>query len=167
MNGNYMISGYDGGRFDGDFFSKAIFLEITKEGEFVRGWSENAITTNNVGAGFLYEAQTNVTFIANAFNNNSNAGAYISLADFTSDVDDVIAGPTFLMSFENPTTDRLSINFPVEAQLESEIEIYNYSGHRVISSESTDIDVSGLRQGAYLVTAVVNGYKVTQKMVKL
>ena len=71
------------------------------------------------------------------------------------------------MSFENPTTDRLGINFPVDAQLESKIEIYNYSGHRVISSESTDIDVSGLRQGAYLVTAVVNGYKVTQKMVKL
>ena len=167
LNGNFIISGYDGGRFDGDILSKAIFMEVTSEGEFVRGFSESAITSTNVGSGFLYEPNSNITFIANAFNNSSNSGAYVSVADFTSDVDEVIAGATLLMSFQNPTTNRLRINLPVDAQLESNIEIYNYSGHRVISSESTDIDVSGLRQGAYLVTAVVNGYKVTQKMVKL
>ena len=165
-NQNLMICGYDGGRFDGDNVSKAIFLEVTKDGDFVQSFSESVLTTNNVGAGFLYEG-TNLTFIGNAFNNNSNSGAFITFTDFTSDVEDILAGPTYLMSFQNPTSDRLIINLPPAAKLESTVDVYNFRGQRVLSSSSTDMSVNHLAPGTYLVTAVVNGIKVTQKMVKL
>ena len=166
-DGNLLISGYVGGRLEGENVSRAIFVEVTREGKFVNGFSESVITNNNLGISFLAEKNGGYLLLGNAFNNNSNSGAFITFTNFTSDVDEVIAGPTFLMSFPNPIEDKLVISIPVDAKLESNVDIYNLVGNRVVSTPLTEIETGHLVQGTYLVTAVINGVRVTQKMTKL
>ena len=71
------------------------------------------------------------------------------------------------MSFPNPIEDKLVISIPVDAKLESNVDIYNLVGNRVVSTPLTEIETGHLVQGTYLVTAVINGVRVTQKMTKL
>ncbi len=51
----------------------------------------------------------------------------------------------------------------------SEVNIYNFSGQTVKTasvSENTAVDVTGLPKGVYIVTGVVNGKNISQKIIK-
>ncbi len=165
-SGNLLISGFDGGRVDGENVSKAIFIEVDTEGKFIRGFSETALTLNNVGSDFALIGSKFV-YVGNAFNNNSNSGAFITVSDLLLDVENVADAPTSFMTFANPTNEELVVQIPAEMQLQSPIEVYDFAGKRLISSSDKQIDVSGLGAGNYVVSAIINGYKVTQKLVKI
>jgi hypothetical protein len=166
QSGNFLISGFDGGTIDGENVSKAIFMEVDAEGDFIRGFSETALTLNNIGTDFALIGNKFV-YVGNAYNNSSNSGAFITVSDLLLDVDDVSNLPAAFMTFANPARDVLVVQIPVEMQLQSPIEVYDYAGNRMISSADKQIDISSLSSGNYLVSAIIDGYKVTQKLVKI
>jgi len=71
--------------------------------------------------------------------------------------------------YPNPITDLITIHFDQPGT--HEIRIYTSTGQEVHSEictgNETQIDLSGLRKGLYMVRIDANGYAATRKMVKL
>lgn len=95
------------------------------------------------------------------FNTTVDMGAY--------EYDPALNAPSFntfndYIMYPNPTTSLLNINSREEI---ISVEIYSIEGKRVLTSQLTQVDVSQLTSGIYLVKIITNDNKVgTKKLVK-
>jgi len=166
-SGRLIISGYDGGEYDGDDVSDALFLEVNQEGEVIRGYKQKEITEISRGSSFLH-SNGQFVFLSNSYKNSSvGEGAFITFTDFTSSIDELEVVASEFISFANPVNDVLAFEIR-NGSLDGAISILDVRGQEVLNStDKATINTGGLDSGYYIFRAQVDGQVIALPFIKI
>ena len=163
--GRLGITGLVGGRKQGENFSDAIYVRMSKDGEIMKEIQQSAVTTSSVAVNHLW-LNDRVVVISNAFNGSSNAGAFFSInfPQLTS-ARDLPFVDEDLVVYPNPTDGKLNVNWPEKLD-NAIIYLYDSAGAILYAGVDTELDLSTYDAGLYIVHLISEDKQAIQRVTK-
>lgn len=161
----FIITGYQGGRRQGETLTDALVVEINGQGDVLKEHVLHMENRSLYANDFLFEEQE-IAYIGKIFNGNLISGSFISLLDKSVPVKDEES-----ISFglaPNPAKTQILIS-GMESISDYEVTITDINGRLVLQVDNqSTMPVQQLAEGTYFLTVqLAEGTRSTRKFIKI